>query len=906
MKRIAVLVVGLIAAGWVAADVEVDGTYLDVQIAGGGGGVIREWRLKANDHNVAGPEGLLMEGFGTGSFYAPNRRLNERLEEVEATATKRVLRYSYDCDGPYIRGFHITRTMEIPLDQTSIRVTWQVENRGTEEQWVAPWVRSDLAPGGTFDPGDRLDVPTLKGIVHTDRSAYYPAARNWVAATDPAAKESIFAVFNANEIYAFLVIHGPRPGSGGADGERGEMCGFQAVFLPRTLPAGETWETTYYLNVVRGLEHVDFASEGFAAQVRSEPESLRCWMAPVKRMTGLTLRSAVQAPNGRVWKMPGRRFDLVPNALVRSSFEWTPPDEGAYAFHGRLQQGQAPMSVGQNTGSPHESIETQFVVGNPKDTSMPAWTDTIFALDRRSHTFERTMLTAGNTAIWRESSLEKVFQEDAAKPSGRVDSRIVVSLARNEWESFQIVIRPPKDDDLRQVSFRLHPLMHESGQAQIPISDIQVMRVAYLPIEVPSHFESATGQYPDALLPFKPFLAPGGVSSPVWFSIHARSGLPAGRYTGLLEMESPDLEPIEVFIEATVFDFDLPVVPTLKTDFGYDPETAYALCSRFGYAGSLDALEAAYLENARDHRATLRGALPLPPESPDYPARLAEYEEHLDDLEAMGISTIAVPSSLMDVPEQLTLADEFVQRHALQNRAFCPLADLPARPGWPRLFERMQAWKDQAPHVPLMVTTHGVEPFLPETLDIWAVHVPVMNTINNKAILERIAAGKEVWWFVNHEPARPYANFFIDFAGVEHRILFWQALAAGITGFHYRGISVMQPGANPYERQLDITPANGDGLLVYPGPAGPVNSIRWEIIRDGLEDHDYLVLFHRALRDLQRSQGHEALLERAGKVADLSGFMPDLVNFSRESKPLLEKREAIAGMIEEMQAAQRR
>ena len=40
--------------------------------------------------------------------------------------------------------------------------------------------------------------------------------------------------------------------------------------------------------------------------------------------------------------------------------------------------------------------------------------------------------------------------------------------------------------------------------------------------------------------------------------------------------------------------------------------------------------------------------------------------------------------------------------------------------------------------------------------------------------------------------------------------------------------------------------ANGDGLLVYPGPdLRPYSSIRLEVIRDGIEDYEYLALLSR-------------------------------------------------------------
>ena len=172
--------------------------------------------------------------------------------------------------------------------------------------------------------------------------------------------------------------------------------------------------------------------------------------------------------------------------------------------------------------------------------------------------------------------------------------------------------------------------------------------------------------------------------------------------------------------------------------------------------------------------------------------------------------------------------------------------------------------------------------------------------VNSSTVLQRIAAGKEVWCYVNHAPARPYANFFLDFAAIEHRILFWQAWALGVKGMHYWGVNYAEPNQDQWKSTLDIRPVNGDGLLVYPGADGPVNSIRWECVRDGLEDYDYLAVFQVCRRKLAEKGGQEALIARADKAGDLGKVVPDLVSFSRDPKALLDKRIEIGALIEDM------
>ena len=172
--RFAVFVV-LCMRAWLAAavvveeEVNIKGNYLEVVFAPNEGGTIGNLVHRGAVGNHAGAGGLLQEGFGVGSFYVPNRRLNEKLEILDTVPDRPVVTYSYDCDGPNIGGLHVTRTMEPLPDEASLRVTWRVENKGEEDQWAAPWVRNDLAPGGQVGEADRIDLPTLDGLRQADR-----------------------------------------------------------------------------------------------------------------------------------------------------------------------------------------------------------------------------------------------------------------------------------------------------------------------------------------------------------------------------------------------------------------------------------------------------------------------------------------------------------------------------------------------------------------------------------------------------------------------------------------------------------------------------------------------------------------------------------------------------------------
>jgi hypothetical protein len=885
------LLTGVLLAGAVSAqepapadqEVDVSTHYLQCLFLPKGG-LLQECRLLANGHDIASESGLLLEGFGIGSPYVPNRRTNEKFGILEQIQDHPVLQYSYDCDGPNINGLSVTRIMEPMLDEASIRVRWTVRNKGKGDVYAAPWVRSEAVPGGKMDPQDRLDVPTLQGIRRIERPSYHPAARNWIAATDPTAKESVYAVFNADQLHSFFA----QPDQQNADG-------MQAAFVPKLLKPGDIWETTYRVNIVRGLTRVDFGSQELAAQLDYAPGKLDVRFVTVKPLPTLRIDASIRDKNGKVFPLPARQFTATPDKVVVASYEWTAPVDGAYEFLAQLLQDGKSYPLNKEMGTPHNGIDTQFVAGKPKTVTLEAWTDAPYALDRGPRKAKRDLAVAGDIPIWFENALDKVSRQDIPDPSGKIQPRVQLGLARNEHESFQVVMRPPEGKRLSNVSVRVGDLAGPRG-AKIPASNVSIYNVRYYNVRVPSHFEGPTGDWPDALMPFQPFSVDGGQTAPVWFTVYAPAGIPAGTYSGSLTLQSDETGTVQLGIDAKVYDFDLPATPALKTDFGFYRDAAVQWGRYLGYKGSDDDLVSAYVTNALDHRVTLREGAQLPAESADYAASLKAYAPRLKQLMDRGATTFAVPPSLLETPEQLKLANDFVAKNNLQGRAFCPIADEPPRPAWPRLSERMQQWNSLAPNIPLMVTTSGLEPYLPEMGGIWGVHLQMLDTLNNEPILARLKEGKEVWPFVNAFPPRPYGNFFIDFQPIEHRLLFWQVWALGMSGFHYWSVNYIEPNENPYQNQLDATPTNGDGLLVYPGEAGPVNSIRWENIRDGIEDFDYLML----LRQRADASKDAALKQKAQQAANLQALVPNLVGFTRDPRAVEAKRAEIADLIAQL------
>jgi len=91
---------------------------------------------------------------------------------------------------------------------------------------------------------------------------------------------------------------------------------------------------------------------------------------------------------------------------------------------------------------------------------------------------------------------------------------------------------------------------------------------------------------------------------------------------------------------------------------------------------------------------------------------------------------------------------------------------------------------------------------------------------------------------------------------------------------------------------------NGEGSLIYPGSEttqytgqanvdGPVSSIRFELLREGIEDYEYLWLL--------KSRGDASFADDAAK-----SMVVDVRAFSRNPEELFALREKMARRIEQL------
>jgi len=235
--------------------------------------------------------------------------------------------------------------------------------------------------------------------------------------------------------------------------------------------------------------------------------------------------------------------------------------------------------------------------------------------------------------------------------------------------------------------------------------------------------------------------------------------------------------------------------------------------------------------------------------------------------------------------------------------------------------------KAAAPGINRMLTEQ-VEDALIGGPNIWC---PVSSAFQPARSAGRRAAGDRFWWYVCTGPKAPYCGLFIDHPATEMRVWLWQTWQRGIDGIlvwqtTYWTSRAAYPDPerlqNPYADPMGWVSSygtkpgtkrpwgNGDGRFIYPPEAaaggrqkeavldGPVDSIRWEMLRDGIEDYEYLAMLRRLL-DARGADLPEADRARFTALLDVPpAITKTMTAFTIDPAPIDARRHEVARAIE--------
>ncbi|MBW8738776.1 MAG: DUF4091 domain-containing protein [Streptomyces turgidiscabies] len=108
-----------------------------------------------------------------------------------------------------------------------------------------------------------------------------------------------------------------------------------------------------------------------------------------------------------------------------------------------------------------------------------------------------------------------------------------------------------------------------------------------------------------------------------------------------------------------------------------------------------------------------------------------------------------------------------------------------------------------------------------------------IDAMTKEKVAERRAAGRITTFYVYGSPAHP--NTLSYSPAVESRMLPWISAQRNLDGFLRWSYNSWT--SDPFRQPVHIF-TQGDEYLVYPGRDGPMSSIRWEQLKEGIEDYE--------------------------------------------------------------------
>ncbi len=530
-------------------------------------------------------------------------------------------------------------------------------------------------------------------------------------------------------------------------------------------------------------------------------------------------------------------------------------------------------------------------------------------------------------------SLQKIPRDEPVV-EGTILEQVELCAARDESESFQLVVIPG-GKALEGVAVEPAPLVGPGGKL-----DVQWNRVGYVKTAPPSYAVEYVGWWPDPLLPPGPFDLAADGRQPLWFRVDVPPDAAPGRYTGQVTIRHGD-QATSIPVVLHVRGFRLARPGKLATPFGL---YAFALARGYDAKASYDKVMSpeVYRRWCRflaEHRLTPKnvareyittkqddGAWYVDLTGLDQtvaslaPQYYAPYSFCLDRLPSANTlwKDAPTPDPAPWVDKTAAIAAEW-KRRGLPSQVFIYGPDEPRTTDYPFLRDLYARLRKAVPGFPIMQTIGDPNPQnLVGLVDIWC---PLTARAETDFYRDRLAAGDTLWTYVCCSPKPPHANFFIDEPAVDHRVLFWQAHKLGATGLLYwcvcwwPGLPTPASGGPAFpEVPIDMADAgtyqsfkcNGDGMLVYPGPDWtPYSSLRLEVIRDGIEDYEYLALLAdlvekaKALSDARRPD--TALLAEAESLAHVpDSISRTMTDYTKGPQDLLNHRRRVAEMIERL------
>ncbi len=205
--------------------------------------------------------------------------------------------------------------------------------------------------------------------------------------------------------------------------------------------------------------------------------------------------------------------------------------------------------------------------------------------------------------IWWAEAAYKVMK-DTPLPT-RTAKSIEVSSAKNEAESFIVVVRPRRDVK----DFTISVDDFRCGGKVIPAADrVELRTVDSAKVWKAANAYSYEGLWPDPLPLYNGAMTlKAGRNYAFWITVKVPAGAAAGDYRSLVRISADKMKKT-LPVNMKVWDFELPRVPSMKSDVGIATSWIYSFENiKPQHEAEMDALIKKFFE---EHKITMRYAAP--------------------------------------------------------------------------------------------------------------------------------------------------------------------------------------------------------------------------------------------------------------------------------------------------------
>lgn len=481
---------------------------------------------------------------------------------------------------------------------------------------------------------------------------------------------------------------------------------------------------------------------------------------------------------------------------------------------------------------------------------------------------------------WPVDPLKKVFREDSPQEPGTVR----IEAARNEFESGQIAVHC---DQEKEVFASCGSLQHESSGQRLQCKPrfVGYVHVRENARDTPETeiIHHAPGEFPDYLMDKNPVKVLADQTQPIWLTVFVPSSSSPGSYTGRISIQAGKTEE-SVDIDLLVHSATLPSEKSLFLTNWVKPANIAKFAKVRPWSEEHWRLLRSHATSMALHRQnvilTPLQLIEIRRESGELSFDFSKFDRWVRLFQDSGVDgliegghlggrsgkwksgfnlrswevteegrKITLPSVTVESEE----CEEFLSRflpalqHHLEDQGWVDryvqhLADEPVDANAESYRCLAHLVRKYAPRLRRIDANMSAN--LKECLEVW---VPVLDQFDQNMgfYRDRIKDGDEVWFYTCLGPRGKYPNRFIDFSLLKVRLLHWMNFKFGLTGYLHWGYNYWTD--DPFgDTQPDWSngaplPA-GDMCIVYPGPNGPIESIRYEAMRDGVEDYELLRL----------------------------------------------------------------